>query len=68
MERLHYRYAVGFIDLVGFTPISQTMSGQQLRLFMRDFEGRAHDSVTAAGARLVKLIGDEVMFVAPDAD
>ncbi|MGI9597455.1 MAG: adenylate/guanylate cyclase domain-containing protein [Acidimicrobiales bacterium] len=67
-ERLQYRYAVGFVDLVGFTPISQDMSAQQLGIFLREFEATAHDTVTKAGARLVKLIGDEVMFVAPDAD
>lgn len=68
VERLQYRYAVGFVDLVGFTPISQGMSARELGTFIRDFEGRAHDAVTTAGARLVKLIGDEVMFVAPDAN
>ncbi len=44
------------------------MSPRQLTTFVRDFEGRAHDAVTAVGARLVKLIGDEVMFVAPEPD
>ncbi len=67
-ERLRYRYAVGFVDLVGFTPIAQALSARELAGFIRDFEGRAHDVTTEAGARLVKLIGDEVMFVAPDAD
>lgn len=67
-DRLQYRYAVGFIDLVGFTPLSQDMTAAELGVFLRTFEARAHDAVTAVGARLVKLIGDEVMFVAPDAD
>ncbi len=67
-ERLRYRYAVGFVDLVGFTPLSRDMSPSELAVFIRDFEARAHDAATAAGARLVKLIGDEVMFVAPDPD
>lgn len=67
-ERLQYRYAVGFVDLVGFTPLSQDMSPSELGVFIREFEARAHDAVSAAGARLVKLIGDEVMFVAPDPD
>jgi len=67
-ERLQYRYAVGFIDLVGFTPLSQDMTAAELGLFLRTFEARAHDAVTAVGARLVKLIGEEVMFVAPDVD
>jgi len=67
-ERLRYRYAIGFIDLVGYTPMSQEMSARQLGMFIRDFEGRAHDVITGAGGRLVKLIGDEVMFVAPNPD
>jgi adenylate cyclase len=67
-ERLQYRYAVGFVDLVGFTEISASMSTTELSTFLREFEGRAYDVVNEAGARVVKLIGDEVMFVATDAD
>jgi class 3 adenylate cyclase len=65
-ERFRYRYAVGFVDLVGFTAISGEMDARTLSAFLRDFEGRAHDVVTSAGARVVKLIGDEVMFAAND--
>jgi len=65
-ERFRYRYAVGFVDLVGFTKISGGMETRELSAFLRDFEGRAYDVVTRAGARVVKLIGDEVMFVADD--
>ena len=65
-ERFQYRYAVGFVDLVGFTEISNGMEPRALADFIRDFEGRAHDVVTAQGARVVKLIGDEVMFASTD--
>ncbi len=65
-ERFQYRYAVGFVDLVGFTAISAQMQPRQLATFLRDFEGSAYDVVTSEGARVVKLIGDEVMFVAGD--
>ena len=65
-ERLQYRYAVGFVDLVGFTALSRDMGAQELSRFMGRFEGEAHDVATSAGARVVKLIGDEVMFVATD--
>jgi adenylate cyclase len=65
-ERYLYRYAVGFVDLVGFTEISNGMEPRVLAAFIRDFEGRAHDVVTAEGARVVKLIGDEVMFASTD--
>ena len=65
-ERFQYRYAVGFVDLVGFTALSSHMGAQELSRFMGRFEGEAHDVATQAGARVVKLIGDEVMFVATD--
>ena len=65
-DRSVFRYAVGFVDLVGFTEISGTMNSKDLGVFIREFEGRSHDVVTAVGARVVKLIGDEVMFVATD--
>lgn len=57
-------YAVGFVDLVGFTPLSQELETREFGVFVRDFEDRAHDLVATAGARTVKLIGDEIMFVA----
>lgn len=65
-ERFVYRYAVGFVDLVGFTAISGGMNARELSTFLREFEAHTHDVVTSAGARLVKLIGDEVMFVSDD--
>lgn len=67
IERFQFRYAIGFVDLVGFTEIAGRLHARDLAVFIRDFEGRAHDVVAGAGARVVKLIGDEVMFVSPDA-
>ncbi|MBX3025116.1 hypothetical protein KF840_09420 [bacterium] len=58
---------VGFIDLVGFTPLASRVSARDLAELIEDFETRAHDAVVAGGGRLVKLIGDEVMFVTMDA-
>ncbi len=65
-ERLIYRYAIGFVDLVGFTSLAGELAGPELATFLREFEARAFDVVTTAGARVVKLIGDEVMFAATD--
>jgi adenylate cyclase len=59
--------AVGFVDLVGFTPLSQRLPVAELRSVVDEFEGPALDTVAAHGGRVVKLIGDEVMFVALDA-
>ncbi len=67
-ERFSYRYAIGFVDLVGFTELADHLDAPMLGGFIREFEGRAHDVVVAEGARVVKLIGDEVMFVATDPD
>jgi adenylate cyclase len=58
---------IGFVDLVGFTTLSREMSARELATLVERFEEAAHDVVTARGGRLVKLIGDEVMFVALDA-
>ena len=66
IERFQFRYAIGFVDLVGFTEIAGRLHARDLAVFIRDFEGRAHDAVAEVGARVVKLIGDEVMFVSPD--
>lgn len=66
IERMQFRFAVGFVDLVGFTAMSSEMGVADLASFLRDFEGRAYDLATAQRARVVKLIGDEVMFVATD--
>jgi len=68
VERRQYRYAVGFVDLVGFTELSSTMAVHDLTNFIRDFEAQTYDLVLRAGARVVKLIGDEVMFVTADVD
>lgn len=59
--------AVGFVDLVGFTTLSQQLSDDALAELVTRFEGIAHEAITEAGGRVVKTIGDEVMFVAGDA-
>ena len=61
-----FRLAVGFVDLVGFTPYAQDVTSEELAGFVETFEARANDVVAARGGRVVKHIGDEVMFV--DAD
>jgi adenylate cyclase len=56
--------AVGFADLSGFTSLSQRVSVDRLAELVDEFEETAFDAVSARGGRAVKLIGDEVMFVA----
>ncbi len=55
--------AVGFADMVGFTLLSQHLGAEELAAVVARFEGLAHDTVVALGGRVVKMIGDEVMFV-----
>jgi len=59
--------AVGFADMVGFTMLSQHLGDEELAAVVARFEELAHDSVVALGGRVVKMIGDEVMFVVPAA-
>jgi adenylate cyclase len=54
--------AVGFADLVGFTALSQQVSDRELAQVVDRFEAVAFDTVAALGGRVVKMIGDEVMF------
>ena len=58
--------AVGFVDLVGYTAISQELDGRELATLVDMFESVTYDTVARLGARLVKTIGDEVMFVTED--
>lgn len=58
--------SLGFVDIVSFTQRSQTMGSAELRSMLDDFENTARDVVTSRGARVVKTIGDAVMYVADD--
>jgi adenylate cyclase len=55
--------AVGFADMVGFTMLSQHLNDDELAAVVSRFEQLAHDTVVALGGRVVKMIGDEAMFV-----
>jgi adenylate cyclase len=59
--------AVGFVDLVGFTESTQDITPHELAELVQRFETGAHEAVTLHGGEVVKLIGDEVMFVADTA-
>jgi len=57
---------VGFADLVGFTALSQQVDAHELAEVVHRFETIAYDTVGEAGGRVVKMIGDEVMFAVED--
>lgn len=58
--------AVGFADMVGFTVLSQELADEELAEIVARFEALAYDTVGSRGGRVVKMIGDEAMFVVQD--
>ena len=60
--------AVCFVDIVGYTSKSRTLSERDLIVWLEDFESAALDTVVEHGGRIIKNIGDEVMIVADTAE
>ncbi|QWC84007.1 adenylate/guanylate cyclase domain-containing protein [Nocardioidaceae bacterium] len=56
--------SVGFADLVGFTARSNEMKQHDIGDMVERFESRCHDVVAGQGGRVVKTLGDSVLFVA----
>ncbi|MGO4341297.1 adenylate/guanylate cyclase domain-containing protein [Pedococcus sp. 2YAF34] len=61
------RRVVGFADLVSFTSLVRRMTERQLAVMVQRFEALATDIVTAHGGRVIKTVGDEILFVTLDA-
>ena len=57
---------VGFADLVGYTALSQQVPEDELAHLVARFELIATDTVSTHGGRVVKMIGDEVLFIVDD--
>jgi adenylate cyclase len=57
---------VGFVDLVRFAAITEQVADDELERLIDRFEEVAHDAVTEGGGRIIKMIGDAVMYVADD--
>ncbi len=62
-DQSNLNMAVGFVDIVGFTSRTETMRPGELDRFIQEFEHRSFRVVNDLGGRVVKLIGDEVMFI-----
>jgi class 3 adenylate cyclase len=60
--------AVGFADLVSYTRLSQRMEERDLAALVDRFDALSADVIAGAGGRLVKTVGDEVLFVADRAE
>ncbi len=58
--------AVGFVDLVDYTGLSNRLEPAGLAAVVRTFEAAAAEAVVQHGGQVVKFIGDEVMFVCAD--
>ena len=54
---------IGFADLSGFTVLTHALTPAQLSELLNEFAGAVSDVVHADGGRVVKFIGDEVMWV-----
>ena len=61
-----HELAVGFVDLSNFTSFSDGGELGDVAELLDRFESLAFDVIVEADGRVVKLIGDEVMFVCPD--
>jgi adenylate cyclase len=57
---------VGFLDLVGSTALAERLAAEELGALISGFEREASERVAAVDGRVVKMIGDEVMFVTTD--
>ena len=51
----------------GFTALSQQLDDHELAVIVDRFEATAYDIVGSLGGRVVKMIGDEVMFAVDEA-
>jgi adenylate cyclase len=58
---------VGFVDLVGSTALAQRVTASELGSVLSEFERIGSDTVRSGGGRVVKLIGDEILYTSADA-
>lgn len=66
-EDLHtHDVTVGFADLVGFTTLTNEMHEHRLADMVEIFESRCADVVAGRHGRVIKTLGDSVLFVSED--
>ena len=65
-ELLSTVMTVGFADLSRFTSLSNGLDDNSLGALVENFETRCADIVTAHGGRVIKTLGDAVLFVTDD--
>jgi adenylate cyclase len=57
---------VGFADIVSFTRLSRSLTEPELAELIERFEGLAADVVATYGGRVIKSMGDAMLFVADE--
>jgi len=62
------RLVVGFADLVGFTAFTEGADAASFMATMLRFEAQVQEIIVSNGGTVVKMIGDEVMFVTQHSD
>ena len=55
---------VGFADLVSFSELTNRLDEDEIGDLVEVFEGRSHDVVALHGGRVVKTLGDSVLYLA----
>jgi adenylate cyclase len=58
---------VGFVDLVGSTELGEKVNLSEFGATLGDFERISTETIAEGGGRVVKLIGDAILFTASDA-
>lgn len=56
--------SVGFADLVSYTSLSRRMNEKTLARLVQTFENKCAEVISVGGGRLVKTVGDEVLYIA----
>ena len=57
---------VGFADIVDYTRQSRRATRTEIARMIDNFEARSLEILTSHGGRIIKTIGDEILFVADD--
>ncbi|MDS1270398.1 adenylate/guanylate cyclase domain-containing protein [Lipingzhangella sp. LS1_29] len=64
----YFPLVVGFADLASFTTLSRDLDEVELAELVEQFEATAADDIASGGGRVVKTLGDAVLYVANSAD
>lgn len=59
---------VGFVDIAGFTRLAERLDHSQLARVLEGFQAAAYRAAVVRGSRVVKTVGDEIMFVTDSPD